>query len=119
METAALRNYAEALYEEAAERQELPAALAGLEAAANLLSGEPELQRVAAHPGISDPRKLELFTSALGERGTPLVADFLRLVLERRRIADLPGIAAAFRRTVEERAGRQPVPTSTDRGAGR
>ncbi|NLO74999.1 MAG: ATP synthase F1 subunit delta [candidate division WS1 bacterium] len=109
MKTAALHNYAEALYEQAAARDELPRSLAALEAAAEVLAAEPELQRLVAHPGISDVRKGELFRAAMGEHDTPLMQDFFQLLLQQQRIAQLAGIAAAFRRVLEERSGRQPV----------
>ena len=85
MKTAALHNYAEALYEQAAARDELPRSLAALEAAAEVLAAEPELQRLVAHPGISDVRKGELFRAAMGEHDTPLMQDFFQLLLQQDR----------------------------------
>jgi F-type H+-transporting ATPase subunit delta len=113
MEVAVLRNYAEALYERAAERGQLEAVRAALEPISTALTAEPELRRLAAHPGIDEQRKLALLSGALGEPAVPLVEDFLRLLLERGRLGDLPEITAALSRLTEEHAGRQPITVET------
>ena len=108
-----LRNYAEALYEAAAARGEGEATVAALELLGGLVRTEPEVRRIARHPGISHERKLTFLGEALGARRTELVEDFLRLLLQRGRLGDLGEIADVLGRVAEEKAGRQTVRVET------
>lgn len=75
-----------------------------LEAAA-LWKASPELRRAALHPGIPLAQRRAMVRRAFGERFHPLVADFLELLLRRRRIGLLPDAAEAFDRLADRSRG--------------
>lgn len=113
MESTVLRNYAAALYEAAEARGEAEQTVAALELLGGILRTEPEVGRIAAHPGVSEDRKVEFLAKALGEGRTPLIEDFLRLLVQRGRLGELGEIAEAAGRVAAERAGRRVVRVQT------
>jgi F-type H+-transporting ATPase subunit delta len=112
MDTALLRNYATALYDQALADQQVPAVAAGLQALAQAVAAEPEAMRVAQHPGVSLEDKLKLLLSPLGEV-PPVLKRFVALTIERHRFADLPELVTLFRAVQDEREGLQPVLAET------
>jgi len=113
METSVLRNYAEALYAEAAKQSQVPLILESLEALAEAIQAAPDAVRMAQHPGPSMEEKLRLLLSPLGEDRRSLVESYLRLLLERQRLGDLPELVDLLREVQIEHAGQQAVRVAT------
>ena len=113
METALLRNYAVALYDEAQAEQQVPAVAAGLQTLAEAVAGAPETMRLAQHPGVALEDKVRVLLSPLGESAPPLLARFVALTLERHRFVDLPQLVTLFGAVQLEREGLQPVLAET------
>src|ERR1700730_5858633 len=84
---------------------------------AQALAGSPELSIVLASPGISRPRKRAVIgrlveSLALSSGG----ANFLFVLVDHRRTADLSGIIDAFEKMVDERLGTLKVEVASARG---
>lgn len=99
------RRYARALIEVAgADYERVGAELAGL---AGALFGEADSGEALLRPGVakeSRERALEAILQATG--AAPVTANFMRLLLDRRRLASLPDIARAYGVLADEKAGR-------------
>ena len=81
------------------------------------LAGSPELSIVLASPGISRPRKRAVIgrlVESLGLSG--IVRNFLFVLVDHRRTADLSGIIDAFEKMVDERLGTLQVEVASARG---
>lgn len=101
------RRYARALLEVVVEKGADPGALRDeLGRADRLLLGSPELARVLLHPAVSAERKKKVL-AALWEkaRPSPLLARLADVLVDRDRLALLPGIAAAYAERWNERRG--------------
>jgi F-type H+-transporting ATPase subunit delta len=80
------------------------------------LAGSPELQVALASPGISRPRKravIDRLVKSLELSG--MVRNFLRVLVDHRRTADLSGIIEAFDKIVDERLGTLQVDVASAR----
>jgi F-type H+-transporting ATPase subunit delta len=113
MDTALLRNYATALYDEAQAEQQVPAVAAGLRTLAQAVAGAPEAMRLAQHPGVALDDKVKLLLAPLGEAPPPVLGRFLALTLARHRFVDLPQLVTLFGAVQDEREGLQPVRAET------
>jgi F-type H+-transporting ATPase subunit delta len=113
MDTAILRNYASALYDQALAEQQVPAVAAGLRTLAQAVAAAPETMRLAQHPGISLDDKVKLVLSPLGESAPPVLGRFVALTLARHRFVDLPELVTLFGAVLDEREGLQPVLAET------
>lgn len=94
--TTVARPYAEAVFDLARGRKELPAWSEALDLAAAVVADE----RVAAalrSPRIDDQQKAELIIGIGGEHLGETARNFIRLLVERDRILLLPEIAAQYR----------------------
>ena len=116
--------YVQALFETAKARGRFPETVKDLEKVARLLRENPELKRILLHPAIPRERKSALIDRLLAPHLDPLVRNFLRLIIDKRReeilkfildgyksVADLiGGVARATVQTViplmEERLAR-------------
>jgi F-type H+-transporting ATPase subunit delta len=101
------RRYARALLEASGDSTalELAEQLGTLVA---LIAGNPELADVAVNPAYSRSQRtgvLEALIRLLGPT-SPTLTNFLRLLLDRRRLALLPDITRVFRDMADARAGR-------------
>ncbi len=99
------RRYARALFESAGSDVER----AGTEISelAQSLTDEPALRMIFTDPTASPAVRRKLLESIISSAGFhPMVANLLRLLDDRRRIADLPSIAAVYGELVDESAGR-------------
>jgi len=113
-EPALARRYARALKDAADARGLLAPVGEDLQALLALLAAEPALDRLLRAPQIAREEKRALLRRVLGRRMQPLVIGLLLLLLEKRRFAELPAIAAGYRELWEERQGilRAEVTTS-------
>jgi len=77
----AARRYAEALFETAAERGEEQVALQGLEHATYMLAALPDARAIFTQPLFADRLKQGLVDRVFGSVVSPLVCDFLHIVV--------------------------------------
>lgn len=89
------RPYAEAAFALARERQALEPWSQMLALAAAVAS-DPNMTRLAADPKITGERLLALFLSVCGERLDAAGQNLIRVLIENRRLALLPEIAAVY-----------------------
>jgi F-type H+-transporting ATPase subunit delta len=101
------RRYARALHLVAAQGPEVDATLAALETLAAATDGSPDLAALLENPKVSrDQRKAVLLAIAEKEGFSPLMKNFLSLLVDRGRAIELPFIARVFRALADETAGR-------------
>jgi F-type H+-transporting ATPase subunit delta len=96
--------YAEAAFEIAERDGTVDAWLEQLSNAAVAVS-EPGVVRRLEDPNVPLEARLEALRSAIGTGMLPQMGNMLALVLRRRRVERLPGIAREFRRLYNRRAG--------------
>ncbi|HEY3397570.1 MAG TPA: ATP synthase F1 subunit delta [Armatimonadota bacterium] len=113
MDIAVLRNYAAALYEEAASADQLETIISALDTIEVGLRGAPEVLRLAAHPGVSTEDKLRLLLAPLEGTPPPLLERFLRLLLERHRFSAFADLVELVHQVQHERQGQQPIRVET------
>jgi len=109
------RTYARALYDAAAERgrvNEVQEQLAGLVAA---LEDVPQLRSVLGNPQLDAESKAAVLEAALGDEGDELLRNFLRLLAEKGRAAQLEGIHEELERLIARAEGRLTVSLTTAR----
>jgi len=94
-EAASARRYARALVEVAAAKGEADAVRAELRQAVTLLAREKELSAVLAHPGLPAEKRKAL-VAAVFKDGTEPTRRLLTLLVERGRLALLPGIEQVY-----------------------
>lgn len=78
-----------------------------LEAVLQAMRGSRELDALIASPGYSHPQRqaaVDVVAGAL--QLSPVVVNFLRLLVDRERGADLPAVARAYRAMVDQQVGR-------------
>lgn len=104
--------YAEALYEAALEADAVTQVAADVEAFAEAVQGSPELRMVLANPEIDSGAK-KAAVAAIAADAQPLLGNFLQVLVERGRIAELLEIAEAFRERVARAQARLEVEAVT------
>ena len=78
-----------------------------LEAVLKAMKASRELGSLLTHPGYSqDQRRAAVDAIAGALHLSPLTVNFLRLLIDRQRIADLADIARSYRAMVDQQAGR-------------
>src|SRR4029077_14141772 len=123
MPAAVASRYARALVDVAL----APAAVVGhdrvrqdLRAFEQALAASPELSIVLASPGISRPRKRAVIGRLVESLGLSGISrNFLFVLVDHRRTADLSGIIDAFEKLVDERLGKLQVEVASARGLDR
>jgi F-type H+-transporting ATPase subunit delta len=81
------------------------------------LAASPELSIVLASPGISRPRKRAVVGRLVQSLGLSSVArNFLFVLVDHRRTANLSGIIDVFEKLVDERLGKLKVEVASARG---
>lgn len=100
------RVYAEALFDLAKERNVVDDVGAELDEFGKLAAAHPEIGEFLATPVVEPGAKVEALRKALEGRVSPLLADFLCLVVEKRRFDAFSGIADAYRGMADAHAGR-------------
>ncbi len=97
--------YGEALYEAASEAGALSAVATELDGFRELLAGSEELEAALADPEVEVQAKKGV-VEQLTVDAHPLVANFLRVLLDRGRLGELASIAEAFGARVAAAEGR-------------
>jgi F-type H+-transporting ATPase subunit delta len=99
--------YAKALFIVTERRKETVAALADLLAVGAMLAPGSRLARFFASPEVRLPDKRELLRRALEKRAVRAVAEFMDLLLRKKRLRDLPIIVTEFEALVQSSQGIQ------------
>ena len=101
------RRYARALFSLALEEGGHERVGAELEAVAQAIRDSGEARTLAASPGYTPAQRHALVDVLARELSlSPLVASFLRLLVDRHRLAEIPTIARSFAEMVDEKVGR-------------
>ena len=101
------RRYAKALFELASDEGKLEEVGAQLEAARAALESDADLLGVLKSPSTTHEDRLAVAEALAREiKAGPTLANALRLLADRRRLADLPAMAGVYRALADERAGR-------------
>ena len=90
------RRYAKALYRAAVDngcQQEL---YASMQLLGQAFTAEPKLGETMRNPFVSDADKAQLILAASGDKQEPLLADFVKLLVQNGRIGMVRDIAAAY-----------------------
>ena len=101
----AARPYAEALYAAASEARTADGVLAELDAVVAGLAQVPSARRLLEHPSLN-PVVATALVEQLGKGRHPIMAGFLRLLLNKRRFALLEDVAGALRVRLDAVEGR-------------
>jgi len=104
--------YAEALYESALEAGAVEPAAAEVSGFAQGVAESDELRAVLFNPEVETRVKKQVVAS-LAEGANPLVANFLQVLIDRGRIAELEEVARAFEERVARAQGRLEVEAVT------
>ena len=99
------RRYGRALFESATRAGDVDPVEADLGSILALIENEPSLRRYLASPRVTEAEKRALIGRHLGPRIRPLTLSLLELLLDKRRLASLGEIAAAYRDLVREARG--------------
>ncbi len=107
------RRYARALFALAKEQGQLePTAVDVAKAAA--IAGDTQIRQVLRNPLLSATRRRDIVELIIREvQPSDLVDRFLRLISDKQRLEDLPGIDRDFRRMLDEELGRVQVDVRT------
>jgi F-type H+-transporting ATPase subunit delta len=106
------RLYARALYEAAEEQGRIEAVQRDLGAFADAVEGSPELQAFLANPEVESTAKVGVL-GELSDGGDPLVHNFLRLLAEKGRSGQIPGVRDEYQALVDLAQGRVAVELTT------
>lgn len=78
-----------------------------LDAVARTLEGSPETRDVALNPGYSAQQRQGVIATLAAElKLSPIVVNFLRLLVDRQRMPSLPAILRSYRELVDAQVGR-------------
>lgn len=98
------RNYAETLFELARRDGNISEFEGGISAVARLIDESTEVREFIETPRISSAEKKSTLEKAVGGRVPPLLMNFLKVVIDKRRQRLIRGIAEQFRALVDEDA---------------
>ncbi|MBI1333443.1 MAG: ATP synthase F1 subunit delta [Armatimonadetes bacterium] len=90
------RRYATALFESAKDSKVVASVEADLVTIESLLTNDGDFRAFILSPGRDRTEKITLFDKVFGDRITALTCRFVKLMLEKRREEELPGIRAEF-----------------------
>ena len=99
------RTYGGALYELAREERLSEELLSQLDMCVRLLGDYPEYGRLLSTPSVPKEERRELIKSAFGGRVHEYVESFLKLLVDRDAVGELPGCARAYRERYNEDNG--------------
>ncbi|SET96428.1 ATP synthase F1 subunit delta [Stigmatella erecta] len=102
------RRYARALLDVTAESQRTDAVATQLDSLVKAFEKSPELSDVLLNPAYSRSQRAQVVESLIQLAGNldPILANTLRLLVERNRLIYLPDVARVFRELADARAGR-------------
>jgi len=101
------RRYARALIELANETAGLEVVQRELQALAQAVTSSPELSELAVNPSYTREQRKAVLEDVMKAGGAhPMVANFVRLLVDRDRLGNLPDIARQFREMADAVAGR-------------
>lgn len=102
------RRYARALLDVTAESQRTDAVATQLDSLVKAFEKSPELSDVLLNPAYSRAQRAQVVESLIQLAGNldPILANTLRLLVERNRLIYLPDLARVFREMADTRAGR-------------
>jgi len=106
------RLYARALYEAAQEQGRVEAVQRDLAAFADAVEGTLELAAFLANPEVESTAKVGVL-GELSEGADPLVHNFLRLLAEKGRAGQIPGVRDEYQALVDRAQGRVAVELTT------
>lgn len=112
-ESTVARVYAETLLRRADQGDDLEAIDESLTSFDEVLDAEPRLLRFLTAPQVPSGEKRALLERVFADSLHPEVLGFLDLVVDKHREAILPEIGDAWRRLLDERAGRQSAVVAT------
>jgi len=101
--------YAKALFEVAEERNCLEVINQELEAFSKAVSQNPVVRKLILNSAISTDQKESFLEKILGGKASPLLLDFLKVLLDRKRFSDLSNIHIEFHRLYEQKQGIKEV----------
>jgi F-type H+-transporting ATPase subunit delta len=107
--------YAEALLIEAT-KQNADAEAVGAELhsfVAEVFDKDPEVKAFLESPAVGKNVKAEMLEAALRDRASDLLRGLFAVLTKNNRLDLVPGIAATYRRMLDDRAGRVPVKVTT------
>lgn len=90
------RRYAKALYRAAVEKGCQQQLYASMQLLGGAFAAEPKLGETMRNPFVSDADKAQLILAAAGDTQAPLLADFVKLLVQNGRIGMVRDIAAAY-----------------------
>ena len=103
------RNYAETLFELAEREGDIAGFESGISSVAQLIDESSEVREFIETPRISSAEKKRTLEKAVGAHVPPLLMNFLKVVIDKRRQRLIRGIARQFGSLVDEHAGRTHV----------
>jgi len=106
------RLYARALFEAAQEQDRIEAVQRDLGDFAEAVAGSPELAAFLANPEIESTVKIGVL-GELSDGADPLVHNFLRLLAEKGRAGQIPGVRDEYQALVDRAQGRVAVELTT------
>ena len=106
MQSPVARVYAQALFEIALEKNELDAVAAEYDTFMQGFAQLEDVQRALRSPKMRRADYSELLEKMVGGKPSRVFANFVGLLREKRRFAEMPNIHEAFRDLRDERAGR-------------
>jgi F-type H+-transporting ATPase subunit delta len=106
------RLYARALFEAAQEQGRIEAVQRDLGDFAEAVAGSPELAAFLANPEIESTVKIGVL-GELSDGADPLVHNFLRLLAEKGRAGQIPGVRDEYQALVDRAQGRVAVELTT------
>lgn len=97
--------YAQALFGAAEKRNETEAVLRDLDSLVQLEKADRSFQLFLESPSVLDEQKVLLVDRVLRDRVAPLLVQFVRLMLRKKRIQHFPLVFDRYRALVEEKLG--------------
>jgi F-type H+-transporting ATPase subunit delta len=113
--TTVAHKYAKALFDASVEAGRVQKIAAGVASIRHLEEEEPSFLNFLTSPEVLTERKTEFILTVFGPRLDEMVVNFLRLLVDKKRIALLSEIGAQYQLLIEEHQGllRAPVLTAT------
>ncbi len=105
--------YARALFQIARNQDRLPDMDRELEILAASLKQHPDILRLMLNSALTDEAKEGFLNSVLGRSASPLLMNFLKVLLKKNRFVELPAVQQEFRRFYAQNQGRQDVKVIT------